>query len=148
MSACLGMKNRLIAAVVVALLSWQSVGAVVASPLRPGISTTGTAANQTPSRVHGHSCCPHIQIRFAPPLFVMPAPAAMPCGEQHPCCARQGHENPQSLPAASTSSRPDGNGVSIPIADQRRDNRTRTAAEVEGSNPFQSYCTRSTVLRI
>jgi len=81
----LGMKNRFIAARVLDLLSGQSAGVVVASALRPGPSMRAKPANQVPSRMQDHSCCPHIQVRLAPARFAMPAPSAMPGGNQHPC---------------------------------------------------------------
>jgi len=137
------MKKRFIAAIVLASLALWSAPASAQQPSAMNAEKPARQAGST----HDHSCCPGIHSRFVPPLFVAPAPAAMPCGEQHPCCAQPAPQSSPALPAASTNLRPGSGGVAVTIAEQHRDSRNRTVAEA-GSNPFQSYSERSTVLRI
>src|SRR6266567_1311464 len=110
------MKNRFIAALMLACLAmWSVPGAVAASS-----SSTAQKSGQ-PVSERNHSCCPSVHSRFVPPLFVKPGPASMPCGEQHPCCARQGPENLPSLPATTRLAGRGSDGVLTTIADHRRD---------------------------
>lgn len=147
LSGCsrLGMTKRFIAAAVLASLALWSVPASLAST-QPGSSISEKPAEQIAS-AHDHSCCPGFHSRIVLPLFVAPAPAEMPCGEQHPCCAKQTPQNLPALPAASPTVRPGSEGAPMAIAEQYRDGRTRITAEAAGSNPFQPYSLRSTVLR-
>jgi hypothetical protein len=141
------MKRRLIVAIVLASLGVWSVPVTLASPLPSGSSTAKKPSQQSSASMHDHSCCPGIPSQFVPPLFVTPAPV-LPCGNQHPCCAKQGPENPPSLPAATASARPGSEVMGATIANQHHDGRVRLAAEVLGTNLFQSCSLRSTVLRI
>lgn len=53
-----------------------------------------------------HSCCPHLHGQIMmPPIAELP-PAPMPCGDEHPCCAKRAPENPASLPASGRVERP------------------------------------------
>lgn len=141
------MKKRFIAAVVLASVGLWSVPVALASPPQSRSSTEQKLAHPS-SAGHDHSCCPGVTSRFVPPLFVAPAPASIPCGDEHPCCANPGPENPPSLPAATASARPGSEAVPAAIADRHHDGRAHMAAAVSGTNSFPSYSARSTVLRI
>jgi len=141
------MKEKFIAAVVLASLALWSVPAAFASTLHPGSSISEKPAEQIASG-RDHSCCPGFHSRIVLPLFVTPAPAEMPCGDQHPCCAKPAPQNSPALPAAGPTVRPGSEGAPVAIADQYGDGRARIAAEATGRNPFQPYSVRSTVLRI
>ena len=139
------MKKRLNAALVLtALAGWSVQGALAAS----SSSIAEKSAQQAAVSEQDHSCCPGVHSRFVPPLFVKPGPASMPCGEQHPCCAKQGPENPPSLPATTKLAAPGFDGVLTAIADQDRDDATLVGTEASARNLLRSYSARSTVLRI
>jgi len=140
------MKKRFIAAVVLASLTLWGVPAAFASTLQPGSSISEKPAEQIAS-AHDHSCCPGFHSRIVLPPFVTPAPAEMPCGEQHPCCAKPAPQNSPALPSASPTVRPGSEGAPMAVAYQYRDGRTRIAAGAAGNNPFQQYSVQSTVLR-
>src|SRR5580765_7879835 len=106
------MKSRFIAALMLATLALCSAPAAWAAPSSSDTDKTNQAAGQD------HSCCPRGHSRFVPPVFVKPAPASMPCGDQHPCCAKQGPENSPSLPATTRLAEPGSDTVVVAIADQ------------------------------
>lgn len=143
----LRMKKRFIAAIVLASLAEWSVPVAFASAPLSRSSTSEKSAQQT-AATHDASCCPGVPSRFEPPVFVTAAPAEMPCGEQHPCCAKPAPPNSPGLPAPNSTVRRGSDGAPVTIADQHRDGRPRIAAGTSGSNPFQPYSVRSTVLRI
>jgi hypothetical protein len=133
------MKSRFIAALMLAMLALGSV------PRAWAASSSATQAKSAAG--HDHSCCPKVHSRFVPPVFVKPGPASMPCGDQHPCCAKQGPENPPSLPATTRLAAPGSDGMVVAIADQLRDEATLVAMLASDKNPLRSYSARSTVLR-
>lgn len=148
----LGMKKKFIAAVVLASLAFWCVPEALAATWHSGSSDLGSSvpersARPVASSAHDHSCCPGVRSHFASLLFVMPTPAAMPCSDQHPCCAKQGRDTPPALPSANRTERR-SLGALVAIVDLTHNGRTRTATKALVSNPFQSYAVRSTVLRI
>jgi hypothetical protein len=124
------------------------VSGALAFSSRPGSPITLKRSAQATSSEHDHSCCPDAHSRSLPLLFVTPAFATMPCGDEHACCAKHGPQNPPSLPAATWPSRVGSEGVPVTIAGQHFDGRTLTTVQATGSSPFQSYSVRSAVLRI
>lgn len=142
------MKRKLIG--VLALLALGNTPLTLATPLLHSGPATRTR-EQAVSSPHKHSCCPNAQERFVPlmlvPLIVTPV-STMPCGEQHPCCAKQTPENPPALPIATSTQRPNPSGAPTAIADQNQGSRARIPVEVAGTNPFQAYSGRITILRI
>ena len=142
------MKKRLIAAVVLVSLALMNVPVALAFPLQAGPSTTAKPVEPAASLGHDHSYCRRVHAKFVPMLFVTPAPAGMPCSDQHPCCAKPGPEDPPALPAASKSVRSSSEAAPVTVADGHRDGRIRTAATTMSGDAFQPYSTRSTVLRI
>jgi hypothetical protein len=140
-----GMMKRLIAALVLtALAGWSVPGSLAAS----SSSIAEKSGQQAAASEHDHLCCPGVHSRFVPPLFVKPGPASVPCGEQHPCCAKPGSENPPSLPANTKLTAPGSDGTLVAIADQDRDDRTLVGTQASGRNPLRAHSARSTVLRI
>ena len=133
------MKSRFIAALMLATLAlWERAAGMGGFLLcYAGEEAAG----------HDHSCCPKVHSRFVPPVFVKPGPASMPCGDQHPCCAKPGPENPPSLPATTRLAAPGSDGMVVAIADQLRDEATLVAMLASDRNPLRSYSARSTVLR-
>lgn len=142
------MKKRFIAAVVLASVGLWSVPVALASPRQSRSLTVQKPEQQASAGMHDHSRCPGVNSRLVPPLIVTPAPASIPCSDEHPCCAKQRPENPPSLPAAAASARPGSEAVPAAIADQHHDGRAHMAAAVSGTNSFPSCSARSTVLRI
>src|SRR6266568_295718 len=136
------MKKRFIAALVLTVLAvWSVPGALAASSSSMAQKSGQQAGEQD------HSCCPGVHSRFVPPLFVKPGPASMPCGEQHPCCAKQGPENPPSLPATTKLAAPGFGGVLTAIGDQHRDDAMPVGTHPSAMTLLRSYSARSTVLR-
>jgi hypothetical protein len=139
------MKKMFIGALVLASATLGNVPLASSLQFHPG--TTVTTAGQGVSNSHNHACCPDAHSRFALPLLLVLAPAT-PCGDEHPCCAKQGPVNPPSLPIATRMERPVPDGVLAASADQAHDPRAHFAGTLSGGNPFQPYSLRTTVLRI
>ncbi|HEX4785634.1 MAG TPA: hypothetical protein VH350_14930 [Candidatus Sulfotelmatobacter sp.] len=139
------MTKKLIGALLLALLALGNTPLALATPLlQSGLGTrTGQQASSNP---HNHSCCPDAPARFA--LLIVTPVSTMPCGEQHPCCAKQVPENPPALPIATSTQKPNPSGVPMAMADQTQGSRAPISAESAGSNPFHAYSGRNTVLRI
>jgi hypothetical protein len=109
------MFRRLIAGTVLVLLCCWSVPVARAS-VRPA---DDLAAQKPHSSIrHNHSCCPNMRTRFEPSVVVTLAPSKMPCGDQHPCCARQVPDSPPLLSAISRMPRPDSGGLLMALPDQ------------------------------
>lgn len=137
------MKTRLIAALVLASLAWSNVPVMWA--MMPAATQT---ASQGAAGAHDHACCPGLHLQLVPPIFVKRGPGGMPCDDQHPCCARQGPENPSSLPAVTNISRPDSYG-STAVFPAHTGVSSACGAVIEfGGAPPRSYFERSRVLRI
>lgn len=137
-----GMKTKFIGALLLALLAFGNTPLALATLLHSEPATKKLAI----SNPHNHSCCPDAHMRFVP-LMVTPV-STMPCGAQHPCCAKQAPENSPSLPVATSTQRPNPSGVPMAMADQNQRSRARISAESAGGNPFPAYSGRKTVLRI
>lgn len=89
-----GMVQRSIAAVVLATLCWLSVPVAFGSFETVAVHRVQHDA----SPAHDQSCCPGSHPRISPAQFLAINSPAMPCGEQHPCCARQAPSNPSTMP--------------------------------------------------
>lgn len=139
-----GMRERFIAAMVLASLVWSCVPMLA---MMPAAAMPHASPHHAAAGTHDHSCCPGVHSQRVPPIFVKAAPGGMPCDEQHPCCARQGPENPPSLPA-TTRSRPDSHAVAAIVADHSRVSPARIAVTGFGRATWQPQFERSTVLRI
>jgi hypothetical protein len=131
------MKNRLIAACVLAWLTVWSVPAAVASWHQAVSSTVQGPARQAASSGPHHWCCPHVHLRFLPPLLQMPVTATMPCGDKHSCCRKQLSGNQAFLAAAAGTARPGPQGLLVTVADRCSEGRIRSAAQASGSNPSE-----------
>ena len=137
------MKKQWIAAFVLGSLFWSSVPVAMAfsQPPVPGDKSVRHASPAT----QDHSCCPSIHFALPPRLFLIPPQPTVPCGEEHPCCARPEHENPAALPATAKNAHP-----FVEISAILLDSYMRPVAaaisrvRVSSSPPFD----RSTVLRI
>ena len=97
------MKKRWIAAFVLGSLFWSSVPFAMA--LSQPAAAEETFRHASPAK-QDHSCCPGTHFALPPRLFLIPAQPKVPCGEEHPCCARPEHENPASLPATAKNAHP------------------------------------------
>lgn len=139
--------KRCIAALVLAALAWWSVPVVFASPKQPHPLVVQEPDQQSAPKAHDHSCCPGAHSVFDSLAFVGAAPAAMPCGDQHPCCTKQGPDNPSSLPAVTRIVCPDSQGPAATLRDNKPDVRTRINRETS-IDLFRTYSVRSMVLRI
>ncbi len=89
------MTKRIIAALVLATL--LSGSAPLALAAVPGDSVGGHLSS---TRIH--SCCPGTHQKMVTSFTA----AAMPCGNEHPCCAKHAPDNPSSLPAVNRLPRP------------------------------------------
>jgi len=139
------MSSRLIAAAVLASLFGWSVPLAQAWS-GPEMARTGIASSA--SSAHDHSCCPGVNSQFVRPIFVNFAPASMPCGDDHPCCAQHGPDNPASLPAVTRIPRFDSQASPVALPGKGSRDHAKTLAATLGSDPLQAYSLRSTVLRI
>jgi hypothetical protein len=137
------MIKKSIAALVLVTLGWLSVPVAVGSP------TTGAmhSAHRNASPGQDHSCCPGPRSRMVPVLSVVASFPAMPCGEQHPCCAKQRPASPSSTPVESKVIRPAVERMLANVAGKVSESRSRLV-EVSPicflAPPFE----RSAVLRI
>ena len=136
------MKTRIIAVVLASSLFWSSVPLALAFSTREGVPP---AVHQS-SAAQDHSCCPGIHLALPVQLFLRPLQEPMPCSEQHPCCARPGHENPASLPATTRGTR---SFVEITVAVLECSPRPVLLGTSRIDGSFSPpYCQRSTILRI
>lgn len=135
------MLKRVITGVVLAALaSWSAplVFAVHADAARAGQESSKAAQH--------HSCCPRFHSPFiVPEVLPQPLPQ-MPCGDQHPCCARQAPENSSVLPASSRPPLLDPDQSSN-IVRQSLNSMNGVAAECRAEF-IPSYLALNTVLRI
>jgi len=141
------MKNRCIAVLLLASLIGWSMPVAFASPAKPLPQAAQESVRHSDSSGHSHACCPGAHSLLDPVLLVNAEPAAMPCGDEHPCCAKSGPHNPPTLPGTTKIARPDSEGSLATISEHCRAGRTRITAETS-VNVFPSYFERSTVLRI
>lgn len=143
------MRNRFIAAVVLASLACSSVPASFASAKSSASLNSHRPSQPSPSAAQHHSCCPGFHSSFVDQLFVELSPVPeMPCGDRHPCCERQAPQNPPALTAALRVERPRSQSESARVADPNVSCGTDIAADTSEISFFPSYFVRSTVLRI
>lgn len=140
------MKNRLIAAVMLASLACWSVPGAFASATTS--RTAARIAQNSSSNRPGHSCCPEVHSKFVPPMFAAFTPLEPPCGDRHPCCARRGPENPAAIPATTRIERSDSQIGTWIATDSESCMRTVSAPLGVDSDAILSQARRSTVLRI
>ena len=141
------MKKRVIAVVMLASL-WcgAASGAFAFSMLR---SNAQEAGEPSPSSPHKHSCCPGVHPPLTLALFETSTAPAMPCGNEHPCCAKRAPQSPASRPAVYGSPRPGGLEMAVSGAEVVADSRVNIGSRGVGDESFlPSYFARSTVLRI
>lgn len=128
------MRTRFIAAALMLISLWGLSAPVVLA------ATTGqTAASRT------HACCPGGHTAFSLSMFVTPGPPTMPCGEQHPCCAKQAPAKP-ALTAMNQENRPALESTRLSASDGAPNDRTDAAVTSAGLSP--ALFLHSTVLRI
>lgn len=139
-----GMHNRFIAVLLLASFANWSMPASLASSLQ--VPKLASAAAQSRAG-HDHSCCPGVHSQLSL-ISVALVPASMPCGSQHPCCAKSAPENPPSLPTANTVTSPGFIGVLVAIEKESLRTRSSASPEALGRDAFEFYSVRSTVLRI
>jgi len=137
------MIQKSIAAVVLATLCWLSVPTVFV-PLRTG---AGPRVQRDATSAQDHSCCPGSQPRLSPALFLAINAPAMPCGNQHPCCARQVPSNPSTMPVENKVVRPAAERVLALLSEEPSEGRGRLV-EMTAIGFLPPPFERSTVLRI
>jgi len=137
------MIRKSIAAFVLVMLCWLSApiafGSLAAAALH--------SARRSPSRAQDHSCCPRSRGKVAPVLFVAMSFTAMPCGAQHPCCAKQKPGSPSIIPVETRVVRPEAGQALANVSDTPSSGFSRvneTSVVCFRSPPFE----RNTVLRI
>jgi len=126
------------------MLMLCGVGAF-AQPLKvekPAVAQAPSAHDDTSS----HKCChsssaPNFEIAKSLP------PVSMPCGREHPCCARPGPANFAEVPSAQGQQRPDAGqrGVRVPCSGSAAGLSVTSALRSISLLPYGAL---STVLRI
>lgn len=134
------MCKRIITAFVLISLAWSSV------PYAAAWDMAGHGIHAVSQR-NAHSCCPHAQRSVVSDRLVAMDGPAIPCGEQHPCCAKRGQEPVAALPAMNQSS------LATPDRDRLRNDAAGSGSServckrgFENSSSY--YLSRSAVLRI
>src|SRR5580765_5923692 len=107
------MIQRSIASVVLAALCWLCLPIAFGS-----LQTNAVLVQRDASPAHDHSCCPGPHPRISPSLFLAINSPAMPCGEQHPCCARRAPSNPSTMPIETKVVRPAAERVLAIVAER------------------------------
>jgi hypothetical protein len=138
------MRNRLIAVIVLASLAGSAMPISLLTAVE-AMAMPGTASRHAATK--RHSCCPGVHAQMASAVFLTFDPAAMPCGGQHPCCAKQTPENLPSLPAASQRVTRDPSAVAVTIAGEQLP-KTFLLRDARAGHRFEFYSLRTTVLRI
>jgi len=138
------MRNRLIAVIVLASLG----GYAVPLPLL----TAGQAAAMPATASHSsdkteHSCCPDLHPRMISIVLLTMDPATMPCGGQHPCCAKRAPQNLPSLPAANRRTTTDRSAITVASAQHQGRSPSMVLTPWVG-HIFERYRLKTTVLRI
>ena len=135
------MVKKLIAALMLASLSWSSV------PSMAMIQSHARTASHTPaSKADDHSCCPENGKPFLPSILPSPTSVPMPC-EDAPCCAKQGPNESPSLPGTTRLSRPDIRTSAAVTQELNPNIRAGAVPQDFTLEPFQISSIRSTVLR-
>lgn len=137
------MKQRMIAVLLLASLSLASVPALWASAY---VVTVATTSHRTAASAHDHSCCPGHR-RISIPILLSVASGPMPCGNNHPCCAKPAPENPASLPASGKSAQPDSQ-IDSAVQDDSPGGSPQADVMAPDKSPFRLSLFHSTVLRI
>ena len=135
------MLHRFIAVFVLGTLCWLSMPVAFGST---PIATMHSAQSKA-SAEKSHSCCPGFHPRVVPALLVAMNSSDMPCGTQHPCCAKQRPVNPSTLPVVTEQVRP-AQRISAITVDRLSPGDSQLVAPLTVgfvSPPFE----RSTVLR-
>jgi len=137
------MRNRFIAVMVLASLVGSAMPLSLLTAVQ-AMAMPGTASHS--SAKSDHSCCPDLHSRVASVVFLTLDPAAMPCGGQHPCCAKRAPENLPSLPATNRRRAPEF-VVPVMIPAHKIDGAAPVRAASVG-HVFDLNSLRTTVLRI
>jgi hypothetical protein len=140
------MRNKLIAGVILMSLGLGSAPIALAAAKVSRLLTSPEQPKRSSSP--DHSCCPGFHASMLMPLFVALTPVRqMPCGDRHPCCAKQRSENVPALTASHRLYSPDAHGIATGTGDKSaRKKPAATAASFHaGVSPPSS---RNTVLRI
>lgn len=95
-----------------------------------------------------HSCCPDGHKQLLSVVFFAVTPASAPCGNQHPCCLKPVPESSPSLPATGARTTPESGRASLIAAEQNLFEKKARMFHALGSDPYDFYSVRSTVLRI
>lgn len=136
------MRKKLISALVLAAVACWNIPVVLAMP----------SALQRPiqqeSKAQGDSCCPRFHVQLAAPLLAVIPPPEMPCGEQRPCCAKQGPQNPPALITTTRVERPKARTAPTNTAGEKPQFEPAGAQQGSAKKFLPSYFVRSTVLRI
>ena len=106
------MIRRSIAALIVAIFCCLNAPVAFASPLMSAIHVAESDANAP----HEHGCCPQPDHRLAPALFLTSYFPTMPCGGQHPCCARGIPSSPTTLPVETKVVKPGAQQTFVRLA--------------------------------
>jgi hypothetical protein len=140
------MRNKLIAAAILMSLGLGSPPIAFAAANVSRFLTSHEQAKR--SSIPDHSCCPGFHATMLMPLFVALTPGPqMPCGDRHPCCAKQ---RPESGPALSASTRlypPDANGIVTDTGDGSVSKKPAATAPTFHAS-LSPPSLRTTVLRI
>jgi hypothetical protein len=140
------MRNKLIAAAMLMLLALGSAPVAFAAANLARLLSSQEQAKRSSSP--DHSCCPGFHASMLMPLFVALTPVPqMPCGDRHPCCAKQRPERGPALAASTSLYPPDANGIATDTGDRtvsKKSAATAPSFHASLSPPSQ----RTTVLRI
>jgi len=136
------MIRKSISAVVLASICWLSVP-VAFGAMQAGPKDLNRVVG---SRAHDHSCCPSLDPQTAPTLLVAIYPPAMPCGDQHPCCARRSPSPPTNVPAKGKLIRPAADRILI-ISPEKPPRAGRRTVKTSADSFLPAAFERGTVLR-
>jgi hypothetical protein len=133
------MVKKIIAGATLFVLALSSVAMESASFVASAGMPTSAA------RTRAHACCPDVRGNVS--MFSEFVPGSVPCGNEHPCCAKQSPVNPTSLPPVTRTPRPDPSGHVAQVVDKNQLGGS-TGARLASINFFPPLPARSTVLRI
>jgi len=141
-------RRFMIALVMFSLALLSGPGALTSLSLLHFSNAAKTKSQETAETAQNHDCCPKADRSFVSPSLPGIQPSAMPCGEQHPCCAKQVPQESPALPVALQGQRSDSSNSPVVMADHIRDPQNGTFTKAYGTAALPLYSTRSTVLRI
>src|SRR4051812_26950689 len=140
------MRNKLIAAAMLMLLALGSAPVAFAAVNVARLLSSQEQAKRSSSP--DHSCCPGFHASMLMPLFVALTPVPqMPCGDRHPCCAKQRPERGPALAASTRLYPPDANGVAADTGDGSVSKKPDAKASTSHVS-LSPRSSKSTVLRI